>query len=59
MGLLLGPIGFGLGIKGFMDYRAEPKRAGQVHAWIGIILGGLIGAVHVVFILGMVIAAAT
>lgn len=59
VGLLLGPIGFGLGIKGFMDYRAEPQRAGQVHAWIGIILGGLTGAAHVLFILGMIIAAAS
>ena len=59
VGLLLGPIGFGLGIKGFMDYRAEPKRAGHIHAWIGIILGGLIGAVHVVAILAMIIAAAS
>lgn len=41
LGLLLGPAAVILGIIGFRAYLKVPRKRGQVHAWVAIILGGL------------------
>lgn len=42
IGALLGVAAFILGIIGFMRYRRKPEIKGAIHAWVGIILGGLL-----------------
>lgn len=41
LALVLGPIAVVLGIIGFNRYRQTPIIHGAVHAWIGIVLGGV------------------
>ena len=41
LGLVLGPIAFVLGILGLKKRAREPEVKGGVHAWIGILFGGL------------------
>ncbi len=43
VGLLLGLAGFILGILGLRAAGRNPAIGGKVHAWIGIVLGGLCG----------------
>jgi GYF domain 2 len=43
IGMVLGLAAFGLGILGLRFRRKHPTAGGSVHAWIGIILGGLCG----------------
>lgn len=43
LGIVLGLIALGLGIVGLRLARQNPAAGGKVHAWIGIILGGLCG----------------
>jgi hypothetical protein len=40
IGLPLGVVAFWLGRKGLKTAKEKPHVRGQVHAWIGIILGG-------------------
>lgn len=41
----IGVVGVILGIKGLRLAKERPAVKGQVHAWIGIIVGGLFGTV--------------
>ena len=43
IGLFLGYIALVLGILGLRYAKANPEARGRVHAWIGVILGGLCG----------------
>jgi len=43
VGILLGIGGFVLGILGLRYVKEHPEAKGKVHAWIGIIVGGLFG----------------
>jgi hypothetical protein len=43
VGAPLGLVAFGLGIAGLRKARQHPEAKGKVHAWVGIILGGLCG----------------
>ena len=43
LGIVLGLLAFVLGILGLRTHRRNPQAGGVVHAWIGIILGGLCG----------------
>lgn len=43
VGSLLGIAGFVLGLLGLRHVREHPEARGKVHAWIGIIVGGLFG----------------
>ena len=52
VGLLLGIAAFILGILGLKAANAQPNAHGKVHAWIGIILGGLCAAGNLI---GMVL----
>ena len=43
VGILLGLAAFGFGIKGLSFAKKNPGAKGQVHAWIGVLVGGLFG----------------
>lgn len=43
LGIVLGIAAFVLGIVGLRRAAATPSAKGKVHAWIGIIVGGLFG----------------
>jgi hypothetical protein len=45
-----------LGIKGLKKRRADPAVKGAVHAWIGIVMGGLCSVIWGLLIIGIVIA---
>ena len=52
----IGLVGFVLGIKGLRYAKEHPASKGQVHAWIGIVAGGLFGLLWLV-VTGMVVIA--
>jgi len=59
VGALLGIPALALGIAGLRFRRRNPEAGGSVHAWIGIVLGGLFGfgylaLIALVFIAGIV-----
>lgn len=54
--LPLGLIPFVLGIMGLRDRARNPIIKGSVHAWIGIVLGGLSAICSFLFLAGIVIA---
>lgn len=58
LGLLLAIPAFILGIMGLQRVKANPVIRGTVHAWIGIIMGGLMTLVWSASILFLLIAAA-
>ncbi|MDY7010171.1 MAG: hypothetical protein SVV80_05390 [Planctomycetota bacterium] len=55
VGLILGLAAFVLGIAGLVKADKHPEVKGQVHAWVGIIIGGLCGFGHVVLVVFLVI----
>jgi hypothetical protein len=57
VGIILGIAGFVLGILGLKAARANPAVGGKVHAWIGIIVGGLFGFGYLALTIVMVGAA--
>jgi hypothetical protein len=59
IGLPLGLAAFVLGILGLKFRRQHPTAGGTVHAWIGIILGGLCGFGHLALVFWAIIAAAS
>lgn len=58
LGFILGCIAVPLGISGLRKRKQNPLIRGTVHAWIGIIAGGLSVAVHLT-IVALAIYAAT
>ena len=56
LGLVLGVVALVLGVMGWRRYRAQPACGGSVHAWVGIVLGGLCSAGNIV---GIVLMAAS
>jgi hypothetical protein len=57
LGIPLGLAGFTLGILGLKFRRQHPTAGGVVHAWIGIILGGLCGFGYLALVVFVIIAA--
>jgi hypothetical protein len=57
LGILLGIAGFVLGIMGLRFRRRNPTAGGVVHAWIGIVVGGLFGFGWLALIIAIVVAA--
>ena len=55
-GLPLGVTAFILGLSGLKMVKAQPNAHGQVHAWIGIILGGLCALANLGVIVAMIVA---
>lgn len=56
LGLPLGIAALCLGIAGLKVVRAHPNAHGKVHAWIGVILGGLCGLGNLGAIVAMLVA---
>jgi hypothetical protein len=44
------------GIKGVRNAREHPEVKGKVHAWVGIITGGLFGLCYLILTLFMLVA---
>jgi hypothetical protein len=57
IGILLGITAFVLGIAGLRFRRRNPSAGGVVHAWIGIVAGGLFGFGWLALIIFIIIAA--
>jgi len=57
LGLPLGITAFFLGLAGLKVVKTHPNAHGKVHAWIGIILGGLCGLANLGVIAAMIVAA--
>ena len=56
LGFFLGIAAIILGIKGLGVKQREPSRKGTAHALVGIILGTIVVIVHILVIVGMVLA---
>ncbi len=54
IGLLLAIPAFVLGIMGWRNYRKTPEIRGGVHAWVGIIMGGILTLVWGVALVAMI-----
>jgi hypothetical protein len=48
VGFLLGIAAVVLGIMGLRFARLNPTAKGGVHAWVGIVIGGLVSVAHVI-----------
>lgn len=48
LGLILGPIAVFMGVKGERLRRANPSAHGSVHAWIAIVLGGMVTVLNLI-----------
>ncbi len=59
LGIPLGLAAFVLGILGLKFRRQHPTAGGTVHAWIGIVLGGLCGFGYLALVFWVIVAAAT
>lgn len=57
LGIVLGLIALGLGIVGLRVARSNPAAGGKVHAWIGIVLGGLCGFGYLALLVVFIVAA--
>lgn len=57
LGLPLGIAAFVLGLLGRKAAQAHPHHHGTVHAWIGIVLGGLCGLGNLVILILMILGA--
>jgi hypothetical protein len=57
IGFVLGIGGIVLGIFGLKEAGKHPESKGKVHAWIGIVVGGLVVLAHVVFFIVCLVAA--
>ena len=52
----LGLIGMAMGISGLRFQRQHPAAGGKIHAWIGIVLGGLFGLAYLTLIIIGIVA---
>ncbi len=46
LGILFAPFAFVLGIMGLRKFKQNPHVKGHVHAWLGIIFGGVVGLIN-------------
>lgn len=53
VGLLLAPLAFVLGLVGRSKVKRDPRIKGTAHAWVGIVLGGLIAAAYLALIVSI------
>ena len=58
LGIPLGLAAVILGLVGLVNYRKRPQVRGVVHAWVGILLGGLMLLANLAVIILMLVAAA-
>ena len=57
LGIFLGIAAFVLGIKGVRFAKEHPEAKGVVHAWIGIVVGGLFGFGYLFLLVAILVAA--
>ena len=57
LGVLLGMAALALGVAGLRFRKENPEAGGAVHAWIGIIAGGLFGFIWLAMLFWIVFAA--
>lgn len=57
LGLILGCVSVPLGISGLRQRKKRPIIRGAVHAWIGIIFGGVSVLIHLLIIGSIIVAA--
>ena len=50
LGVILGLVAFVLGIKGLEYARKHEHARGRVHAWVGIVIGGLSLLAHLILL---------
>jgi len=55
LGFFMGVTAFILGIRGLLFASRNPQAKGKVHAWVGIICGGIFGLVNLLIIVAMFI----
>jgi hypothetical protein len=53
IGFFLGVAAFILGLRGLKFANTHPGTKGRVHAWIGIVLGGIFGLLYLILILAL------
>ena len=51
VGLIMGIVAIVLGVRGLKLAGAQPEVKGKTHAWVGIILGGLFGAMNLAMVI--------
>jgi len=56
LGIPMGITALVLGIKGLRRAREHPEVKGKVHAWVGIIAGGLFSALYFILIVLIIVA---
>ncbi len=56
LGLILGPVAMILGFAGLRRRTRDRASKGLAHAWVAIVLGGLVLVAHVVLILALVLS---
>ena len=57
IGGVLGIVAVVMGLKGLKHAKSHPEAGGKVHAWVGIVLGGLCAFVTILLVLLLIIAA--
>ena len=50
-----GVIAFILGLKGLRFAKEHPEAKGEVHAWVGIIMGGFFGFIYLIMVIILLI----
>jgi len=55
IGIFLGIAAFILGLKGLRLAKEHPEIKGKIHAWVGVIAGGLFGFVYLIVSLVVII----
>ena len=58
VGAILGIAAFLLGLKGLRYARQHPEAKGKVHAWIGIVAGGIFGLGYSVLVIAVIVTGA-
>jgi len=53
IGIFVGVPAFFLGLKGLKVAKQHPQARGKVHAWVGIIMGGLFGIGQLLLLIGV------
>ncbi|CAG0974986.1 hypothetical protein PHYC_01455 [Phycisphaerales bacterium] len=56
VGLVLGPVAFGLGLAGWRKAQANPVVSGKAHSVVAMVLGGLTTLSHVALVVVMLVS---
>ncbi len=56
LGIILGIAAFVLGLRGLAFAKLHPEAKGKVHAWIGVIVGGLFGFGYLIAVIVLLVS---